>query len=129
MTRSPNEASACAQSDQCLCCPQEETLHPYITKMRPVKILIGLDCTNAQADLSLRWAHMSEGTLSDVLSHFILQKFNAVLNSLTLLFSVSHTRKEVCLPMTKGVYVICELKTPFPKRRNKKNQNKRQSIF
>ena len=57
MTRSPNEASACAQSDQCLCCPQEETLHPYITKMRPVKILIRLDCTNAQADLSLRWAH------------------------------------------------------------------------
>ena len=27
------------------------------------------DCANAQADLNLRWAHMSEGTFSDVAAH------------------------------------------------------------
>ena len=31
-----------AQSDQKLCCPHEETLHPWLSKMRPVKILIRL---------------------------------------------------------------------------------------
>ena len=36
--------SACAsvQSDQSLRCPHEETLHPWLSKMRPVKILIRL---------------------------------------------------------------------------------------
>ena len=55
--------SACAstQSDQSLRCPHDETLHSWISKMRPVKILI---CANAQADLYLRWTHMSEGTFS-----------------------------------------------------------------
>ena len=34
--------SACAstQSDQSLCCPHEETLHPWLSKIRPVKILV-----------------------------------------------------------------------------------------
>ena len=35
-------ACASAQSDQSLCCPHEETLHPWLIKMRPVKILIRL---------------------------------------------------------------------------------------
>ena len=29
-------------------------------------------CANAQADLNLRWAHMSKGTLSDILARFVL---------------------------------------------------------
>ena len=33
---------ACAQSDQSLCCPHEETLHPWRSKLCPVKILIRL---------------------------------------------------------------------------------------
>ena len=28
------------QSGQSLCCPHEETLHPWLTKMHPVNILI-----------------------------------------------------------------------------------------
>ena len=31
-----------AQSDQQPCCPHKETLHPWLSKMRPVKILISL---------------------------------------------------------------------------------------
>ena len=38
-------------------------LHPWLSKMRPRKILI------TQADLILRWAHMSIGTFSDVTSY------------------------------------------------------------
>ena len=33
-------ACASAQSDQCLRCPHEEALHPWLSEMRPVKILI-----------------------------------------------------------------------------------------
>ena len=35
-------AYASAQSDQSLHCPHQETLHPWLSKMRPVKILISL---------------------------------------------------------------------------------------
>ena len=41
--------------------PHEETLTHWLTKLRLMKIQI-----NAQADLNLRWAHMSLGTFSDV---------------------------------------------------------------
>ena len=44
-------------------CPHGETLPPCLPKMCPVKNTIRL---NAQADLSFRWAHRSEGRLSDV---------------------------------------------------------------
>ena len=111
------------QSDQRLCYLHEETLHPWLSKTGPVKILIRQrecagwsesslgaqclksdcesgqsdqsllsawrnfaslaiknraqrrfwsDCANAQADLNLRWAHMSKVTFADrimVLSH------------------------------------------------------------
>ena len=30
----------------------------------------GSDCADAQADLSLRWSHMSEGTFLHVVDHF-----------------------------------------------------------
>ena len=57
--------SACAfvQSDQSLRCPHEEIC---LSKMRPD----WSDSANAQAYLNLRWAHMSEGTLSVVVAHF-----------------------------------------------------------
>ena len=32
------------------------------------------DCVNAQADLNLRWAHMSEGTFSDVSDQMFLNQ-------------------------------------------------------
>ena len=44
-----------AQSDQSLCCPHEESLGPWLPIERTVKTLIRL----GQADLSLRWTHMS----------------------------------------------------------------------
>ena len=37
--------------------PDEETVHHWLSKMHPVKILIRL--SNAQADLNLSWEHMS----------------------------------------------------------------------
>ena len=48
--------SACAseQFDQNLHCPYEETLHTWLSKMRPVKILI-----------RLHNAHLLKGTFSD----------------------------------------------------------------
>ena len=45
---------ACAQSDQSLRCPHEETLHPWLAKtMRPMKILIRLREWSESS-----WAHM-----------------------------------------------------------------------
>ena len=35
-----NSACASAQSDRCLRGPHEETLHPWLSEMRPLKILI-----------------------------------------------------------------------------------------
>ena len=50
-----------------LCCLHEETFHPWLFKMYPVKILI--DCAHAQAYLTIHWSHMSEGTFSDIDAH------------------------------------------------------------
>ena len=47
-----------------LCCPHEETLHPSLSKIHTV-----VNCANAQADLNLCLAHMSEGTFSDVTAY------------------------------------------------------------
>ena len=65
------------QPDQSLRCPQEETLRPELCEMRPVNILIRF--VNAQADLNLRSAHMSEGTFSHVAAHELL-KFDFYMN-------------------------------------------------
>ena len=54
--------SVSVQSDQSLRCPHGETLHTWLSKMRPGKILIRI----AQSDQNLPWAHMSEGKVSDV---------------------------------------------------------------
>ena len=58
--------SACtsAQSDQSLRLPHQETFQPWLSKMRAVKILIRV--RNAQSDLNLHWAHISEGRFLDV---------------------------------------------------------------
>ena len=33
------------------------------------------DCADVQSDLSLRWAHMSDGTFSDIAAHLILPSY------------------------------------------------------
>ena len=48
-------AWASAQSDQSLRCPHEESLDPWLPFERTAKTLVRL--ADAQADLSLRWAH------------------------------------------------------------------------
>ena len=60
-------ACACAQSDQNLRCPHEETLHLWLLEMHTVKTMIKL--RESQADLNLRWAHMLWGTFSNVVAH------------------------------------------------------------
>ena len=50
------------------CCLHEEILHPWLSKICPVKILIRL---SSQADLNLCWAHMSKGTFSDVVARLL----------------------------------------------------------
>ena len=52
-------ACAFAQSDQSLRCPHEETLHLGYLKYGQWRFWS--DFANAQADLNLCWAHMSEG--------------------------------------------------------------------
>ena len=47
-------------------CPPEETRHPFLSNMRPVRFRS--DCAHAQADLNLRCAHMVEGTFSDLMT-------------------------------------------------------------
>ena len=57
-------ACASTQSDQSPRYPYEATLHLWVSQMLP---------GNAQADLTLHWAHMSEGTFSNVvviISHY-----------------------------------------------------------
>ena len=54
-------ACASAQSHQSPHCPHEETLPPWLSKIRPIKILM-----NAQTELNIHWALMTEGTFSDV---------------------------------------------------------------
>ena len=60
--------SACtsAQSDQGLLCLCEETLHPWLSKMFPEKILVSL------RKHRLISAHMSEGTFTVVAAYFII---------------------------------------------------------
>ena len=36
------------------------------------------DCANAQADLNLRWAHMSEGTFSDIATNLIANNYTHI---------------------------------------------------
>ena len=56
-----------------ICCLHKETLHPWLATNHPMKILIRLQ--NAQADLNLCWAHMSEGMFFDIVDViFSLQK-------------------------------------------------------
>ena len=68
------QTSACAsvQFDQSLCCTHEEILHLWLSKMRPVEILMSAHkwyrsaCAFTQADLNLLCELMSMGTISDV---------------------------------------------------------------
>ena len=50
------QACTSLQSDQRVCCPHKETLHPVLSKMCSVNILI------RQTDLNLRWVRMPKGT-------------------------------------------------------------------
>ena len=71
-------AYAFAQSDQSLRFPYEDTLHPLLSKMRPVKILIRL----RESDLNLCWAHMSDGTITYVAAHFTIYSPFCILDML-----------------------------------------------
>ena len=63
-------ACASAQFDQSLFCPHEETLHPWLSKMRPVKILIRLrKC--ADWSESLLCAHVRRYVFPDVPFQFV----------------------------------------------------------
>ena len=66
--------SACAFT-QSLRCPHEETLNHWLSKFAQWRFWS--DCANAQADLNLRWAHMSKGTFSDVLANMYI-KWSAI---------------------------------------------------
>ena len=72
MKRRLKPACASAQFDQRLRCPHGETLHPWLSEMRPKKILI-LPRYDAQADLNLRLAHMSEGWFSECTTHILTE--------------------------------------------------------
>ena len=63
-------ACAYAQSDQTLPCQHEESLHPWLSKY--VNWRFWSDCANVQADLTLRRAHLSEGSLSQAADFFFI---------------------------------------------------------
>ena len=69
--------STCAsvQSDQILRCPHEETLHPWLSKMRPVNILIRLR-VHVQTDQNFCSSQRFEGTISDVLTSKYVSRLN-----------------------------------------------------
>ena len=45
------------------------------TKKKNAPWRFWLDCVNAQADLNLRWAQISEGTLSDTAAHMNIARY------------------------------------------------------
>ena len=51
-------------------CPHEESLRPQLPTDRAAKTL-GSDWTDAQANLGLRWAHMSLCWFCHVAAHFV----------------------------------------------------------
>ena len=64
-------------------------MHSWLAKMRPLKGLTKL--SNAQVDVNLRWAHMSEGTFDDVAALLIdcfLTNFGYSLSPLALTYIV-----------------------------------------
>ena len=58
-------SDASAQSDQSLCCPPEETLHPWLSSVPSED---SDQTPHDQAELNLRW-HMSEGMFSQFVAH------------------------------------------------------------
>ena len=77
-------ACASAQSDQNLCCPHEETLHPWLSRMRTTKIPIRLRECAGWSEASLG-AHVRRYVF-DVMAHigFFTQVLNEEsVNSLT----------------------------------------------
>ena len=54
-------------SNQPVRCPHDEASHSSLSKIDQRRFRS--DCANAQSDLNLRWAHIVEGTFSDVAVH------------------------------------------------------------
>ena len=77
-----------AQSDQS---PRqhEETLHPWLSKMRQAKILIRQhECKSymhSKTSLNIRWAHLPESTFSDVADQLVTLRKHAYSNILKFL--------------------------------------------
>ena len=46
-------------------------IHCILSHPKGAQLRFRSDCTNANVDLNLRWAHMSKGTHSDVAAHLI----------------------------------------------------------
>ena len=72
LTSTPSEDSkqglyVSTQSDQSFRFLYDDTLHPWLSKCAQCRFRP--DCANAQADLNLLWALMSEGTFSDISVH------------------------------------------------------------
>ena len=60
-------ACASAQSDQSIDCPHKKLC--ILGYQKGAQWRFWSDCANAQADLNLLWAHMSEGMFSDYVDH------------------------------------------------------------
>ena len=58
-------AGTSAQSDQSLHCPHEDTFHSWLYKKNAASESFDQTARISQADLNLRWAHMSKGKFSD----------------------------------------------------------------
>ena len=78
----------CAQSDQSLRCPYEETLGPELSSERTAKTLIRLGGC-AQSDLSLRWVHIH-------FVDFVMSRLNASLTILKISCKNDHNKHYVC---------------------------------
>ena len=97
--RWPNSACASAQSDQRVRCPLEETLHPWLSELRPVKILIRLRSCAVWSESSLG-AHVRRYSLTFRRKYHWLNliAFNSKLGlsdiCLIIVFSVEFIKKK-----------------------------------
>ena len=65
----PTNTQIIVQSDQSLCCSHEETLHTWVSKTRPMNILV--TPRELQINLYLRLGYIIEGTFSDLAAYMI----------------------------------------------------------
>ena len=99
---------------------EKSTKHFYAkdAQFRPAELVDWSECADAQADFSLRWAHMSEGTFSHV----------QVVSTLTQI-SLSWERRLNIFGKGSLLEIQKKIKKKKKKKKKKKNRKRAESLY